>query len=153
VLKQFKPVERDEVLHLPDGMTATFTPTGHILGACAIRLEYQGKSITFSGDVGRCNDVIMYPPEPLQETDYLVVESTYGDRLHNRMDAEESIADVINRTVKRCGIVLMPAFTVVRALLFLHYIQRLRDQQHIPKIPVFLNSPMAIRATNILYDL
>ena len=76
VLKQFKPIERDEVLHLPGGMTATFTPTGHILGACAIRLEYQGKSITFSGDVGRSNDAIMFPPEPLQETDYLVVEST-----------------------------------------------------------------------------
>lgn len=153
VLKQFKDIERGEVLHLPGGMTATFTPTGHILGACAIRLEYQGKSITFSGDVGRCNDAIMYPPEPLQATDYLVVESTYGDRLHKEMDAEEAIADVINRTVKRGGIVLMPAFAVGRAQLILHYIQRLRDQQRIPNIPVFLNSPMAIRATNIFFDL
>lgn len=153
VLKQFKDVEQDEVLKLPGGMTATFTPTGHILGACAIRLEYQGKSITFSGDVGRCNDAIMYPPQPLQATDYLVVESTYGDRLHEEIDAEQAIADVINRTVKRGGIVLMPAFAVGRAQLILHYLQRLQDQQRIPKIPVFLNSPMAIRATNIFFDL
>ena len=153
VLKQFKDVDRDEVLTLPGGMTATFTPTGHILGACAIRLEYQGKSITFSGDVGRCKDAIMYPPQPLQATDYLVVESTYGDRLHQEIDAEEAIADVINRTVKRGGIILMPAFAVGRAQLILHYLQRLQDQQRIPKIPVFLNSPMAIRATNIFFDL
>lgn len=152
VLKQFKDVARGAVLELPGGMTATFTPVGHILGACSIRLEYQGKSITFSGDVGRSNDMIMYPPEPLAATDYLVVESTYGDRLHEQVDAEQAIADVVNRTAARGGIVLMPAFAVGRAQLVLHILQKLRAQHRIPTMPVYLNSPMAIRATEIFFD-
>lgn len=153
VLKQFRDVAKDEALELPGGMTATFRPVGHILGACSIRLEYQGKSITFSGDVGRSNDPIMYPPQPLAATDYLVVESTYGDRRHETVDAETAIADIVNRTVSRGGIVLMPAFAVGRAQLILHILEKLRSQNRIPHMPVYLNSPMAIRATEIFYSL
>ncbi len=153
VLKQFRRIPKDDALALPGGMTAQFIPTGHILGACAIRLEYAGTSITFSGDVGRENDPIMYPPEALPATDYLVVESTYGDRLHEDIDAEAIIAGVINRTVNRGGIVLMPAFAVGRAQLVLHILQRLLAQDRIPQLPVFLNSPMAIRATEIFFSL
>lgn len=149
VLKQFKSVQEHRILELPGGMTATFIPVGHILGACAIRLEHEGKSITFSGDVGRCNDAIMYPPEPLPATDYLVVESTYGDELHETIDAEKVLANIINRTLKRGGIVLMPAFAVGRAQLILHYLERLITKGMIPKVPIFLNSPMAIKATQI----
>ena len=149
VLKQFKTVKEHDELKLPGGMTAKFIPMGHILGACAIRLEYQGKSITFSGDVGRCNDPIMYPPEALPPTDYLVVESTYGNKLHSEINVEETLAAIINRTLKRGGIVLMPAFAVGRAQLILHYLEQLIHKNLIPKVPVFLNSPMAIRATDI----
>ncbi len=153
VLKQFRHIPTSDTLELPGGMTATFTPTGHILGACAIRLEYQGKSITFTGDVGRSNDMIMYPPKPLAETDYLVVESTYGNRLHEEIDAEQAIADVVNRTAARGGIVLMPAFAVGRAQLVIHILQKLLEQNRIPTMPVYLNSPMAIRATEIFFSL
>ena len=152
VLKLFKHLEQGATLELPGGMKATFTPTGHILGACAIRLEYQGTSITFSGDVGRSNDRIMYPPQPLAATDYLVVESTYGDRLHEEIDAEAAIADIVNRTANRGGIVLMPAFAVGRAQLVLHILQKLRAENRIPTMPVYLNSPMAISATHIFFD-
>ncbi|MCA6064585.1 MBL fold metallo-hydrolase [Thalassolituus marinus] len=153
VLKQFRHIATSDTLELPGGMTATFTPTGHILGACAIRLEYQGKSITFTGDVGRSNDMIMYPPKPLAATDYLVVESTYGNRLHEEIDAEQAIADVVNRTAARGGIVLMPAFAVGRAQLVIHILQKLLEQNRIPTMPVYLNSPMAIRATEIFFSL
>ena len=119
VLKQFKNIKTHEVISLPGGMTATYTPVGHILGACAIRLEHNGRSITFSGDVGRLHDAIMYPPEALADTDNLVLESTYGDRAHIKMDAEDAIAEVINRTIERGGIVLIPAFAVGRAQLVL----------------------------------
>ncbi len=153
VLKQFRHIPTSDTLELPGGMTATFTPTGHILGACAIRLEYQRKSITFTGDVGRSNDMIMYPPKPLAETDYLVVESTYGNRLHEEIDAEQAIADVVNRTAARGGIVLMPAFAVGRAQLVIHILQKLLEQNRIPTMPVYLNSPMAIRATEIFFSL
>lgn len=152
VLKQIKDVAADEILSLPGGMTAQLIPVGHILGASAIRLEYQGKSITFSGDVGRENDLIQYPPQPLPATDYLVLESTYGDRLHEQVDAEQAIADVINKTMSRGGIVLMPAFAVGRAQLALHIIERLKHQHRIPDVPIYLNSPMAIRATELFYN-
>ncbi|MEN9464113.1 MAG: hypothetical protein RL217_294 [Pseudomonadota bacterium] len=152
VLKQFKNVREEETLELPGGLTAVFTPVGHILGACSIRLEYQGKSVTFSGDVGRCNDPIMYPPKALKATDYLIVESTYGDRLHPEIDAEKTLADIINRTIKRGGIVLMPAFAVGRAQLILYYLSRLIEKKQIPAVPIFLNSPMTIRATQIFMD-
>lgn len=153
VLKQFKSLPFHQKLELPGGMTAEFFPVGHILGASAIRLEYRGKSITFTGDVGRSNDVVMYPPEPLPQTDYLVVESTYGDRLHEETDEEAVIADVVNRTAQRGGIVLMPAFAVGRAQMVLHVLQKLRAQNRIPHMPIYLNSPMAIKATEIFYDL
>ena len=152
VLKQFKKIKTHTVLELPGGMTAIFTPVGHILGACAIRLEYNGRSITFSGDVGRLNNAVMMPPEPLADTDTLVLESTYGDRVHVEIDAEEAIADVVNRTIKRGGIVLIPAFAVGRAQLVLYFVERLMAQGRIPKVPVYLNSPMAIKATEIFLD-
>lgn len=152
VLKQFKNIKTHEVLSLPGGMTATYSPVGHILGACAIRLEYNGRSITFSGDVGRMQDAIMYPPEALADTDNLVLESTYGDRAHAKMDAEEAIAEVINRTIERGGIVLIPAFAVGRAQLVLYYVERLMAQKRIPKVPVYLNSPMAIKATEFFLN-
>lgn len=152
VLKQFRAVNTHETLELPGGMTATFYPVGHILGACAIRLEFQGKSITFSGDVGRSDDRIMYPPSPLPASDYLVLESTYGDRLHEALDAEQTIASIVNRTAARGGIVLMPSFAVGRAQLVLHILRKLRDENRIPHMPVYLNSPMAIKATELFFD-
>lgn len=152
-LKQFRSVDFGTAIELPGGIKATFIPVGHILGASAIRLEYQGTSLTFSGDVGRCNDAIMYPPEALPPTDYLVLESTYGDRLHEEVDEETALAEIINRTVKRGGIVLIPAFAVGRAQLALHMMARLRKSKQIPGVPIYLNSPMAIRATEIFFNL
>jgi len=152
VLKQFRSVSADEALELPGGMTARFFPVGHILGASAIRLEYQGQSLTFSGDVGRSDDLIMYPPMPLPATDYLVLESTYGDRLHETIDPEQTIAGIINRTAARGGIVLMPSFAVGRAQLILHILRKLRDENRIPHMPIYLNSPMAIKATELFFD-
>jgi metallo-beta-lactamase family protein len=151
-LKHFKVIKENQMFELDGGLKVTFAPAGHILGACSIRLEYHGKSITFSGDVGRCDDAIMYPPQPLKGTDYLVVESTYGDKLHETLDVEAVLTAIINRTIKRGGIVLMPAFAVGRAQTILHHLQKLRAQDKIPKTPIYLNSPMAIKATQIFMD-
>lgn len=151
-LKQFKTIEENQVFELFDQLKVSFSPVGHILGACAIRIEHFGKSITFSGDVGRCDDPIMYPPQPLKGTDYLVVESTYGDKLHEIIDVESTLTAIINRTLARGGIVLMPAFAVGRAQSILYYLQKLREKKHIPTVPIYLNSPMAIKATSIFMD-
>jgi len=145
----FKPISMNKTVEIASGITATFTPVGHILGASAIRVAAKSKSITFSGDVGRSNDLVMKPPQILNETDYLVVESTYGNRLHGKLDVFEYFEEIINKTSKRGGIVLMPSFAVGRTQINLHILQILKQSHRIPNLPIFLNSPMAISATEI----
>lgn len=148
-LSLFKPAVINQSFEIAKDIQATFTPVGHILGASAIRIEANGKSITFSGDVGRQQDLLMYPPKPLEDTDYLIVESTYGDRIHEEIDAFDFFEEIINTTSKRGGIVLIPSFAVGRTQINLHIIQELKKQKRIPNLPVHLNSPMAITATEL----
>jgi len=148
-LKLFKAVSMNNEIEVDKGIVATFTPVGHILGASAIQIKAQGKVITFSGDVGRSNDLVMNPPQPLSGTDYLVIESTYGDRLHEETDPFEYLEKIINETSKRGGIVLIPSFAVGRAQINLYVLQLLKQSQRIPNLPIYLNSPMAISATEI----
>ncbi len=145
-LKLFEPIHFHEQIKL-GAMRIEFRPAGHILGSASIKVSNNGKSILFSGDVGRQNDLVMRPPEPISEADYLVVESTYGDRLHDNVDAFEFLEAIINKTVNRGGIVLMPSFAVGRAQTVLYIIDVLKEQGRIPNVPVYLNSPMAINAT------
>lgn len=152
VLKQFKVLSCNETHKIFPDCLVTLRPVGHILGASSIRIVNEGKSITFSGDVGRPDDLIMYPPESIKNTDYLVVESTYGDRRHPELNAFIEMRDIIKRTINRGGIVLLPAFAVGRAQLALYIIEQLRAKKEIPKVPVFLNSPMAISATELFFD-
>lgn len=148
-LKLFKTVHYHEVVNLFEGVSASFRPVGHILGSSSILLEAEGKRVLFSGDVGRQDDLVMRSPEPLPECDYLLLESTYGNRLHDNIDPFTYLADIINKTVQRGGIVLMPSFAVGRAQTMLHILQVLKEQDKIVDVPVFLNSPMAITATEI----
>ena len=152
VLKQFKVLPTDKSHKVFDDCQVRLRSVGHILGACSVRVASEGKSITFSGDVGRPDDLIMYPAETIKDTDYLVIESTYGDRLHPVLNAYTEMRNIIKQTINRGGIVLMPAFAVGRAQLALFIIQELRAKKEIPKVPVFLNSPMAITATELFYD-
>lgn len=148
-LELFEPVSMNKEIEILDGVKVEFKPVGHILGAASIRVSALGKTITFSGDVGRSDDLVMNPPQVLTETDYLVVESTYGDRLHEEIDAFAFFEEIINKTSKRGGIVLMPSFAVGRTQINLHILQELKKQKRIPDLPIFLNSPMAITATEI----
>jgi metallo-beta-lactamase family protein len=148
-LRLFEPVDFAESIRLIKDLNVKFRPTGHILGASSIELDDGHQKVVFSGDVGRSNDLVMYPPESLTEADYLVVESTYGNRQHVSIDPHDFLKDVINKTVKRGGIVLLPAFAVGRAQSLLYVIHQLKEQNLIPDIPVYLNSPMAVTATEI----
>jgi len=148
-LRLFKAVSMNKPIAIENDITATFTPVGHILGASAIQIKALGKVITFSGDVGRSKDLVMKPPQPLAATDYLVVESTYGDRKHEVCDSFEYLEKIINETSKRGGVVLIPSFAVGRAQINLHVLQLLKQSKRIPNLPIFLNSPMAISATQI----
>lgn len=126
-----------------------FAPAGHILGAASVHVEYKGRSIVFSGDVGRPHDLIMHPPEAITEADYLVVESTYGDRLHPPGDARERLAEIVRKTAARGGLVMLPAFAVGRAQDLLYLLMQLRDEGSIPALPIYLDSPMAIDVTDL----
>ena len=123
---------------------------GHIIGASFIKIKNANTSILFSGDIGRPNDSVMQPPTIIEEADYIVMESTYGDRLHDTTNPLPQIGKVINETVKRGGSIIVPAFAVGRAQSLLYYISQLKKSGEIPDVPVYLDSPMAINASHIL---
>jgi metallo-beta-lactamase family protein len=125
---------------------------GHILGASLVRISHHNVSILFSGDLGRTQDPVMYPPNPPPASDYYVIESTYGDRLHETVDPEQRLGDIITRTASRGGIVLIPSFAVGRAQAILFHIHQLKNQHKIPDIPVFVDSPMATDTTKLFYQ-
>lgn len=133
------------------GVEITFTPAGHILGAAGVHAELDGASVHFSGDLGRADDPVMRPPAPLEPSDVLVIESTYGDRRHADEDAADVLSDVIQRTTRKGGVVLIPAFAVGRTEAVLLQLARLRRAGRLPEVPIYLNSPMAIEVADIYH--
>lgn len=148
-LRRFQPVAYGDTFDLGGGLTLRQLPAGHILGASLTLLSDGRRSVLFSGDLGRPNDPIMKPPAAVTQADYVVVESTYGNRAHGRSDPQQTLAEVINRTAQRHGVVVIPAFAVGRAQTLLYHIHALKTAHKIPDIPVFLNSPMAVNANSL----
>jgi len=149
VIPRFTDVDFDADTDLGGGVTLRMMRAGHILGAAMIRLSFKGRHLLFSGDLGRPDDATMHDPAVVRQADWLVVESTYGDRQHTAQDPEAALADVVSRTAGRGGTVLIPAFAVGRAQSILYHLHRLKAAGRIPDIPVVLDSPMAIDATEI----
>jgi metallo-beta-lactamase family protein len=130
------------------GVRVTLTPVGHLLGACAVTLAGGDETLVFSGDLGRDDDLLMPAPERIASADVLLVESTYGNRLHPTDDVQDRLATIVRHTVRRGGTVLLPSFAVGRAQALLLCLQRMKAEGSIPAdVPVFLDSPMATRAT------
>lgn len=148
-LKRFKDLPFHRECAPWDGWSWRLHRAGHILGAASIRIECGGTSILFSGDLGRGDDLLMRAPEPAEPADYIVIESTYGNRIHPHTDPLDELAAVINRTAARGGVVVVPAFAVGRAQTLLHAVQLLKEARRIPEMPVYLNSPMAADATRL----
>lgn len=148
-IKQFVEIPFDTDFEPVPGIHARFYPNGHILGSAFCRLHNKHTSITFSGDVGRPNDPIMLPPAALEETDYLLVESTYGDRRHPDINPEDMLEEAVKSASGRGGTVVIPTFAVGRAQSILYLLARLIKAGRIPKLPVYLDSPMAINATEL----
>lgn len=141
----FSPTPFNKAIEVLPGISATFFPAGHILGAASILISAEGKTVLFSGDLGRTEDLLMLPPSRLEGADYVVVESTYGDRRHQTESVDDELAAVINETTTRGGVVMVPAFAVGRAQALLFHLHKLKMARRIKDIPVFLNSPMASR--------
>jgi len=149
-LKSLHARSFDQTFEPLPGFAATLRRAGHIIGAASLHVRHGDSSITLSGDLGRSDDLVMRPPAPPDEADIVVVESTYGDRMHAPGDPGSELAAVVSRTAARGGVVIVPAFAVGRAQTLLHLIRQLKDSHRIPDLPVFLNSPMAADATGLL---
>lgn len=150
-LEHFCTHDFHQHIRLPGNISVKFMEAGHILGAAIVELIADDTKIVFSGDLGRSNNPIMHDPEKVDEADYLIVESTYGDRKHTDKDPEDALEDVINRTAARGGVVLIPAFAVGRSQSILYHIHQLKLANRISDIPVFLDSPMAINASELFW--
>lgn len=151
-ISRLAPVRYDEPVAVAEGLTLRLHPAGHILGSATAHLTAAGDgTVLFSGDLGRPHHPVLRPPAPAQQADVVVVESTYGDRLHGEPDLDE-LAEVLNRTFSRGGSVLVPAFAVDRTEVMLSALRTITVQGKIPKVPVFVDSPMALRALTVYRD-
>lgn len=155
-LRQFQPLHYGRNLFLSDTLRVKFKDAGHILGSSLVDIKSSGNSretrIVFSGDLGRPSSPILRNPVQVFEVDYLVIESTYGDRLHDATPPEEALSRVINESVRRGGALVIPSFAVGRTQELLFFIRELEEQKKIPVLPVFVDSPMAINATKVFEE-
>jgi len=148
-LKALRPTPFDQSIDI-GGARLQLHRAGHILGAAIVELHAAGIDIVFSGDLGRYGDPMMPAPARVTHADYIVVESTYGDRVHPKTDPMESLANIVERTVRRGGTIVIPAFTVGRTQLLLFYLWQLKQSGRLNSTPIFLDSPMAIETTQLL---
>jgi metallo-beta-lactamase family protein len=148
--RYFVEVIEDVPFQLNENCSFTFKLAGHILGACSVLVNCYGKNILFSGDIGRKHSQILPATDYFTQADYVVMESTYGDRLHGNVDPYTEIADCINETLENNGNIIIPSFAVGRAQELLYILYILKLQKRIPaEVLVILDSPMGATATEI----
>jgi len=148
VATAFQPVGFDQDVEIGD-LTVRFVPAGHILGASSVIVRHGSRTVLISGDLGRPDDLLMNAPVPPGQPDWVVMESTYGDRRHEAADPIELLGRVVKRTVARRGVLLIPAFAVGRAQALLYCLHELFARGKVDRVPVYLNSPMATDVTDL----
>ncbi|MDI6784043.1 MAG: MBL fold metallo-hydrolase [bacterium] len=153
-LHLFRGIEYDRLIDITDGIQATYRDAGHILGSAMIEIgiakRFKKRKILFTGDLGRKNLPILKDPYQVDSADVLIIESTYGNRLHDPIKtAEGKLATVINDTVQRGGKIIVPAFAVGRTQEFVYTLHQLTEQGKIPTLPIYVDSPLAVNATDI----
>jgi metallo-beta-lactamase family protein len=122
---------------------------GHILGSAFIDLRIYDRKVIFSGDIGRTKPMLLYPPKKIKEADYIILESTYGDRVHSSDDVKKELLKVIEETYERKGILMIPTFAVERTQELIYLLYLLREEDLLPKIKIYLDSPMGTNSTNV----
>lgn len=147
-LTLFQTVDYDTVFPV-GSLTVKLIQSFHILGSSFIVISDGKKTLTFSGDLGRPNQLIMKSPAHITQTDFLVLESTYGDKLHGQDDPMEKLGEMINTAIAKQGIIIIPCFAVERTQTILYCLYQLRQKNIIPEIPIFLDSPLAIKVTEL----
>ena len=143
---RFRAVEREDEVDV-GGLTARFSEAGHILGATSVTVDDGSTKTLFSGDLGRDDDLLMRPPAAPPPADWIVLESTYGDRLHDDIDPLEAVAEPLRRCIERGGVALVPAFAVGRTQALLYALHQLFESGRLPRVPVHVDSPMAREVT------
>ncbi len=143
------PLPFNQALSL-DGLEVTWRPAGHILGSAFLEFHIAGLQVVFSGDLGRYDGKVMQPPAPGDQADVLLLESTYGNRLHSDDAIQDVMVEALEHTLQEGGVLLIPSFAVGRTQQVLYHLRRLQDQGRIPQdLPVFIDSPMAVEASHI----
>ena len=147
-LTQLQPIGYEKTFDLGAKLSFDFLPAGHLLGSAYVRVRAGGGTILFGGDLGRYGRPVLPDPAPVAHADVLLVESTYGDRLHPADDDGERLAEVIRTTIDRRGKVIVPSFAIGRVEEVLYWVKRLEEDGRIPVVPVYVDSPMALEALN-----
>jgi metallo-beta-lactamase family protein len=148
-IHHFKAVPQGQWIDLYPDIKARFQYNGHIIGATFIELDVHGKRFVFSGDVGRKKDALMKSPKKPKRADFLFSESTYGNRLHLEIDVEEELKKIVNRTVEKGGILIIPSFAVERAQTLMYLFWKLKEKKAIPNIPMIMDSPMGANVLDV----
>lgn len=149
VFPLFRVIKPNEEVPLDAEISAVFRNAGHIIGACSIELKLEGKTLVFSGDIGRDDDVLMYPPVKPKEADYIFLESTYGNRIHPDEDVKLLLESYINNTYQNGGTVIIPSFAVERAQTIMYLIWKLKEEDRIPNMPYIIDTPMGISVLEV----
>ena len=149
VFPLFRVIKTNNPIPLDAEISAVFINAGHILGACSIELMLENKTLVFSGDIGRDNDVLMYPPTKPKTGDYIFMESTYGNRLHPETDVKLELETYINNAFENGGTIIIPSFAVERAQSIMYLLWQLKEEDRIPNIPYIIDTPMGISALEI----
>ncbi len=152
VFPLFRVINVKESVPLDAEISAVFTTSGHIIGACSIEIVLEGKTLVFSGDLGRDNDALMFAPTKPTKADYVFLESTYGNRLHPSTDAKLELEIYINNTLRKNGTVIIPSFAVERAQMVMYLLWQLKEENKIPDIPYIIDSPMGVSAFDIFVE-
>jgi metallo-beta-lactamase family protein len=149
VVRSFKRQERNDWLQLSDSIRCRFRYNGHILGACFIELEIAQKRFVFSGDIGRRNDILLEDPEKPQRADYLILESTYGNKLHPPDSIEDVLSELITKLLPARGTLIIPTFAVERLQVVMNILWKLYKRNRIPGLPIYIDSPMGTNVLNL----
>ncbi len=148
-LTHFSPIETDKWLDLGGEVSARFQTNGHIIGSTFIEVQIRQKKFVFSGDLGQTVDLLLEPPKRPQEADVLLVESTYGDRLHSKEDIKKRLKAIVLETIAKGGSVIIPSFAVERTQVMMYLFWQLRKAGELPDVPLIMDSPMGSRVLEV----
>jgi metallo-beta-lactamase family protein len=145
-VSQLQPCGYDRPMPVAAGIEVEFVNAGHLLGSSYVRMRIDGRTVLFGGDLGRFGRPVLPDPTPVTEADYLLVESTYGNRVHEQDDNGDRVAEIVNHTAQKGGKLIIPAFAIGRVEELVYWLKRLESEKRIPVLPVFVDSPMAAAA-------